>query len=91
LLQRANDDHLVGVIAHEISHQDSAHAVKAQMLGAGLSIGAALLEQIVPGSGAIAPLAGTLIARGHRVGPRNMPPTVMPLCCSAASVIRRML
>jgi predicted Zn-dependent protease len=65
LLQRANDDHLVGVIAHEISHQALGHAVKAQMLGAGLSIGAALLEQILPGSGAIAPLAGTLIARGH--------------------------
>ena len=65
LLQRANDDHLLGVMAHEIAHQDLGHAVKAQMLGAGLSIGAALLEQIVPGSGAIAPLAGTLIARGH--------------------------
>jgi beta-barrel assembly-enhancing protease len=35
------------------------------MLGAGLSIGAALLEQILSGSGAIAPLAATLIARGH--------------------------
>ncbi len=65
LLQRANDDHLLGVMAHEIAHQDLGHAVKAQMLGAGLSIGAALLEQILPGSGAIAPLAGTLIARGH--------------------------
>jgi beta-barrel assembly-enhancing protease len=65
LLQRANDDHLLGVLAHEIAHQDLGHAVKAQMLGAGLSIGAALLEQILPGSGAIAPLAGTLIARGH--------------------------
>ncbi len=65
LMQRANDDHLLGVMAHEIAHQDLGHAVKAQMLGAGLSIGAALLEQILPGSGAIAPLAGTLIARGH--------------------------
>jgi predicted Zn-dependent protease len=65
LLQRASDDHLIGVMAHEIAHQDLGHAVKAQMLGAGLSIGAALLQQILPGSGAIAPLAGTLIARGH--------------------------
>ena len=65
LLQRANDDHLLGVMAHEIAHQDLGHAVKSQMLGAGLSIGAALLQQILPGSGAIAPLAGTLIARGH--------------------------
>lgn len=65
LLQRANDDHLLGVMAHEIAHQDLGHAVRAQMLGAGLNIGVALLEQILPGSGAIAPLAGTLIARGH--------------------------
>ena len=65
LLRRANDDHLLGVMAHEIAHQDLGHAVKAQMLGAGLSIGAALLEQMLPGTGAIAPLAGTLIARGH--------------------------
>jgi beta-barrel assembly-enhancing protease len=65
LLQLANDDHLLGVMAHEIAHQDLGHAVKAQMLGAGLSIGAALIEQVLPGAGAIAPLAGTLIARGH--------------------------
>jgi predicted Zn-dependent protease len=38
---------------------------RAQVLNTGLGIGAALLERIFPGSGAIAPLAGTLIARGH--------------------------
>jgi predicted Zn-dependent protease len=65
LLQGATDDHLLGVMAHEIAHQDLGHAVRAQMIGAGLSIGAAILEQILPGSAAIAPLAGTLIARGH--------------------------
>ena len=65
LLQRANDDQLLGVMAHEIAHQDLGHAVKAQMLGAGLNIGAALIEKMLPGAGAIAPLAGTLIARGH--------------------------
>jgi beta-barrel assembly-enhancing protease len=65
LLERADNDQLLGVMAHEIAHQDLGHAVKAQMLGAGLNLGAALLEQIFPGSGAIAPLAGTLIARGH--------------------------
>ena len=65
LLQRADDDRLLGVMAHEIAHQDLGHAVKAQMLGAGLNIGVALLEQIIPGSSRIAPLAGTLIARGH--------------------------
>ena len=65
LLQHAGNEQLLGVMAHEIAHQDLGHAVKAQMLGAGLHIGAALLEQIFPGSGTIAPLAGTLIARGH--------------------------
>lgn len=65
LLQRANDAQLVGVMAHEIAHQDLGHAVKAQMIGAGLNIGAALLERFIPNSGMIAPLAGTLIARGH--------------------------
>ncbi len=65
LLQRADSDQLVGVMAHEIAHQDLGHAVKSQMLGAGLNIGAALFEQIIPALGAIAPMAGTLIARGH--------------------------
>jgi beta-barrel assembly-enhancing protease len=65
LLQRADNDQLMGVMAHEIAHQDLGHAVKAQMLGVGLNLGAALLEQIIPGSGAITPLAGTVIARGH--------------------------
>jgi predicted Zn-dependent protease len=65
LLQRANDDQLRGVLAHEIAHQDLGHVARAQVLNTGLGIGAALLERIFPGSGAIAPLAGTLIARGH--------------------------
>jgi predicted Zn-dependent protease len=65
LLQRANDDQLRGVLAHEIAHQDLGHVARAQVLNTGLGIGAALLEQIFPGSGAIAPLAGTLLARGH--------------------------
>ncbi len=65
LMRRANDEQLRGVMAHEIAHQDLGHVAKAQVLGAGLNIGAAILEQIVPGSGAITPLAGTLIARGY--------------------------
>ena len=65
LLRRANDDQLRGVMAHEIAHQDLGHVAKAQVLGAGLNIGAAVLQQIFPGSGAIAPLAGTLIARSY--------------------------
>jgi predicted Zn-dependent protease len=65
LLQQANDDRLRGVLAHEIAHQDLGHVTRAQVLNTGLGIGAALLERFVPGSSAIAPLAGTLIARGY--------------------------
>jgi predicted Zn-dependent protease len=65
LLRRANESQLRGVMAHEIAHQDLGHVARAQVLGAGLNIGAALLEQVLPGSGAITPLAGTLIARSY--------------------------
>ena len=65
LLEKANDQHLMGVLAHEIAHEDLNHVAKAQRLGAGLNIGMVILDQIVPGSGALAPIAGQLIARGY--------------------------
>lgn len=65
LLRRANDEQLRGVMAHEIAHQDLGHVAKAQVLGAGLNAGAALLQQLFPGSEALTPIAGTLIARGY--------------------------
>ena len=65
LLQKANDDQLRGVLAHELAHDDLHHVAKAQTLGAGLSIGAIILDQIIPGSGAITPIAGELVARGY--------------------------
>lgn len=65
LLRRANDDQLRGVMAHEIAHQDLGHVAKAQILGTGLNIGAALLQQLFPGSAPISTIAGTLIARGY--------------------------
>lgn len=65
LLRRANDDQLRGVLAHEIAHEDLGHVAKAQVLGAGLNIGAALLQQLFPAAGALAPVAGELIARGY--------------------------
>ena len=65
LLQKAGDRHLMGVLAHEVAHDDLGHVAKAQRLGAGLNIGMVILDQIIPGSGAITPLAGTLIARSY--------------------------
>jgi Zn-dependent protease with chaperone function len=65
LLEKANDEQLAGVLAHEIAHDDLNHVAKAQTLGAGLGIGMIILDQIFPGSGALTPIAGTLIARKY--------------------------
>lgn len=65
LLQKANDNQLRGILAHEIAHDDLGHVARAQVLGTGLSLGVILLEQIIPGSSAITPIAGTLVARAH--------------------------
>lgn len=65
LLQKANDDNLRGVLAHEIAHDDLGHVAKTQILGTGLGLGVVLLEQLIPGSRAITPIAGTLVARGY--------------------------
>jgi len=65
LLERASDDQLRAVMAHEIAHADLGHVTKAQTLGAGLTIGMIILDQIFPGSGQITPLAGQLVARAY--------------------------
>lgn len=65
LLRRATDEQLRGVFAHEIAHEDLGHATKAQMIGTGLSLGVALLEQLFPGSRSFTPLAGSLISSGY--------------------------
>jgi predicted Zn-dependent protease len=65
LLRRANDEDLRGIMAHEIAHEDLGHVAKAQVLGAGLNVGAALLQQLFPAGALIGPVAGTLIARGY--------------------------
>jgi Zn-dependent protease with chaperone function len=44
LLQKASDEQLRGVLAHEIAHDDLGHVAKAQVLGAGLNIGVVLLN-----------------------------------------------
>ena len=65
LLSKANDEHLRGVLAHEIAHDDLGHVARAQTLGTGLNLGVILLEQLIPGSSAVTPIAGALIARSY--------------------------
>jgi beta-barrel assembly-enhancing protease len=65
LLERASDDQLLGVLAHEVAHDDLGHVAKVQVLGAGVGLGIILLDQIVPGSRALTPVAGELIVRGY--------------------------
>ena len=65
LLGKANDEQLRGILAHEIAHDDLGHPVKMQLVGTGLTLGAALLEKVFPASGAITPIAGTLIASSY--------------------------
>ena len=65
LLLKANDEHLRGVLAHELAHDDLGHVAKAQALGAGLGIGMIILDQIFPGSGRITPIAGALVTSSY--------------------------
>jgi predicted Zn-dependent protease len=65
LLRKANEQELAGILAHEVAHDDLGHVAKAQRLQTGLAIGMVILDQIIPGSGQLAPVAGTLIARAY--------------------------
>lgn len=65
LLNRATDGQLRGVLAHEIAHEDLGHPVKAQVVGTGVGLGVALLEQVFPGTSALTPIAGTAIAGSY--------------------------
>jgi predicted Zn-dependent protease len=71
LLRQATEEQLRGVLAHEIAHEDLGHPTKAQVLGVGVGLGAALLEKVFPGSGAIAPIAGTVVT-GHYSRPMEL-------------------
>ena len=65
LLKQATDDQLRGVLAHEIAHEDLGHPAKAQVVGVGVGLGVALLEQLFPGSSVVTPIAGTLISGSY--------------------------
>lgn len=60
LLEKASDDQLRGVLAHEVAHADLGHVAKAQALGTGMNIGIIILDQIIPGSGYITPMIADL-------------------------------
>jgi putative metalloprotease len=65
LLQKANDDELRAVLAHESAHADLGHVAKLQRLSTGLEIGAVLLEQVFPSAGQLAPMAAQLVANAY--------------------------
>lgn len=56
---------MAATAALAIAHEDLNHVAKAQVRAAGLGIGAALIEQIFPGSGQVIPLAGELVTRKY--------------------------
>lgn len=61
LLQRANDEQLAGVLAHEIGHADLGHVTRLQTIGTGVNIATVLLEALgVPGA-QLTPIAGDLL------------------------------
>ena len=65
LLGRASDDQMRGVLAHELAHQDLGHVAKAQVLGATINALSVGLQQLFPIAGAVAPVAGELVARSY--------------------------
>jgi putative metalloprotease len=65
LLEKASDEHLRGVLAHELAHQDLGHVAKTQAVGTGVNIGMILLDQIIPGSRVLAPIAGNLLLHAY--------------------------
>jgi putative metalloprotease len=65
LLDRANDEQLRAVLAHEMAHNDLGHVAKAQRLQTGVAVGSAIIEQVIPNAAIITPIAGTLITRKY--------------------------
>ena len=68
LLNKASDEQLRAIMAHEVAHADLGHVAKQQGINTGIGIGIALLDQIWPGSSAITPIAGQLIANAYSRG-----------------------
>lgn len=58
LLERANDDQLRAIMAHEVAHADKNHVAHQRLLNTGLQVGISLLDQFWPGSSVLTPIAG---------------------------------
>ena len=62
LLEKANDQQLRGIMAHEIAHADLNHVSKIQTqavgVGLGVLLGSFALDQLLPGSGQLASQLG---------------------------------
>jgi metalloprotease len=65
LLDRANDDQLRAIMAHEFAHNDLGHVARAQRLQTGVDVGSAILESVFPKAAIVTPIAGTLITRKY--------------------------
>ena len=61
LLEKANDQQLAGVLAHELAHDDLRHVAKAQALGPASASAWSSSTRSSPGSGALTPIAGQLL------------------------------
>ena len=65
LLQRANDNQLRSIMAHEAAHADLGHVQHQELLNTGLGIGISLLDQLFPGSNALTPIAGQFVSSAY--------------------------
>jgi len=68
LLNRANDDQLRAIMAHEVAHADKNHVAHQQLLNTGLQIGISLLDQWLPGSSTLTPIAGQAFSARYSRG-----------------------
>lgn len=71
LLKRGSDDQIRAVMAHEVAHADLNHVAKLGAVSTGVGIGFSLLDQLFPGSSALAPVAGQLIVNSYSRSEEN--------------------
>jgi putative metalloprotease len=65
LLERADENQLRAILAHETAHADLGHVTQQQLLATGLEVGISLLDQFFPGSSALTPFAGQLLQNAY--------------------------